>query len=171
MLIPKTYGILRFWVDYRRLNTLTVRDTYTIPRMDGCLDNLGEAKVFSTLDCNFRYWQIPVAEEDRPKPTFTCHADTYQFNRMPFGLMISPATFQRMLDILLSGYRWKSCLIYLDDIIIFSKDYDTHLKFIDVVLRDLQQEGLSLKLNKCKHFRTLSSTWTTSSDRGNFKFT
>ena len=130
-----------------------MRDTYPIPRMDECLDSLGESKVFSTLYCKSGYWQIPVAEEDRPKTTFTCHAGTYQFNRMPFGLMNAPVTFQRMLDILLSGYRWKSYLIYLDDIIIFSKDYDTHLKDVDVILRALQQEGLSLKLNKCKCFQ------------------
>ena len=122
VLIPKPDGSLCFCVDYRRLNAMTVRDTYPIPRMDECLDSLGEANVFTTLDCNSGYWQIPVAEEDRPKTTFTCHAGTYQFNRMPFGLMNAPATFQRMLDILLSGYRWKSCLIYLDDIIIFSND-------------------------------------------------
>ena len=153
VLIPKTDGSLRFCVDYQRLNALTVRDTYPIPRMDECLDTLGEAKVFPTLDCNSRYWQITVAGEDRPKTTSTCHSGTYQFNRMPFGLVNAPATFQSILDILLSGYSWKSCLIYLDDIIIFSKDYDTHLKDVDVILRALQQKGLSLKLNKCTFSR------------------
>ena len=153
VLIPKQDGSLRFCVDYRRLNALTVREKYPTPRMDECLDSLGEAKVFTTLDCNSGYWQIPVAKEDRAKTTFTCHAGTYQFNRMPFVLMNAPATFQRMLDILLSGYRWKSCLIYLDDIIIFSKDYDSHLKDVEVIIQALQQEGLSLKLKKCKFFQ------------------
>ena len=74
---------------------------------------------------------------------------------MPFGLMNDPATFQRMLDILLSSYRWKSCLIYLDDIIIFSKDYESHLKDVNVILQALQQEGLSLKLKKFTFFKTL----------------
>ena len=134
VLIPKSDRSLCFCVDYQRLNALTVRDTYPIPRMDECLDTLGEAKVFSTLDCNSGYWQMPFTEKDRPKTTFTCHAGTYQFNRMPFGLMNAPATFHRMLDILLSGYRWKSCLIYLDDIIIFSKNYETHLQDVDVIL-------------------------------------
>ena len=142
VLIPKSDGSLRFCVDYRRLNALTVRDTYPIPQIYECLDTLGEAKVFSTLDCNSGYWQIPVAEEYRPKNKFTFHAGTYQFNRMPFGLMNAPATFQRMLDIFLSGYRWKSCLIYLDDFIIFSKNYEAHPQDVDVVLRALQQEGL-----------------------------
>ena len=134
VLIPKPDGPLRFCVDYRLLNAMTVLDTYSIPRMDECLDSLGEANVFATLDCNSGYCQIPVAEEDRLKTTFTRHAGTFQFNRMPFGLMNAPATFQRMLDILLSGYRWKSCLIYFDDIIIFSKDHETHLKDVDVIL-------------------------------------
>ena len=75
------------------------------------------------------------------------------------------------MDILLSGNRWKSCLIYLDDIKTFSKDYDTHLRDVDVILPSLHQEGLSLKLNKCKCFRTLSSTWPTSIDRANSTLT
>ena len=105
VLIPKPDGSLRFCVDYRRLNAMTVRDTYPITRMEECLDSLGEANVFITLACNSGYWQIPVADEDRPKTTFTCHAGTYQFIRMPFWLMKAPATFRRMLDILLSGHR------------------------------------------------------------------
>ena len=77
VLIHKLDGSLRFCVDYRRLNTLTVRDTYPIPGMDECLDSLGEANVFTTLDCNSGYWQIPVAREDRAKTTFAGHARTY----------------------------------------------------------------------------------------------
>ena len=85
--------------------------------------------------------------------------------------MNAPATFQIMLDILLSGYRWKSCLIYLDDIIIFSKDYDSHLKDGEVIVQALQREGLSLKFKKCKFFKTLQGTWDTSLDRVNCKLT
>ena len=69
-----------------------------------------------------------MAKENRAKTTFACHPGTYWFDGMPSGLMNARATFQRLLDILISGYRWKSCLIYLDDIIIFSKDYDSYLK-------------------------------------------
>ena len=121
--------------------------------MYDCIDSLGDAKFFTTLDCNSGYWQIPIAQSDREKTTFTSHAGTYQFDRMPFGLMNAPATFQRMLDILLARYRWKSCLIYLDDIIIFSNDFDSHLREVSEILSTLQAAGLSLKLRKCHFFK------------------
>ena len=122
VLVPKPDGSLRFCIDYRRVNAITVRDTYPLPRMDDCIDSLGDASVFTTLDCNSGYWQIPVAPQDRNKTTFICHAGTYLYRRMPFGLTNAPATIQRTLDIFLSSFKWKSCLVYLDDFIIFSKD-------------------------------------------------
>ncbi|CDF40036.1 retrotransposon protein [Chondrus crispus] len=144
--------LLRFCVDYRRLNAITVKDSYPLPKMEDCLDSLGDAKCFTTLDCNSGYWQIPVAEADREKTTFTCHEGCYQFRRMPFGLCNAPATFQRTLDILLSGYRWKSCLVYFDDIIIFSNFIEEHSTHVQQVLKVLQDAGLSLKLEKCNFF-------------------
>ena len=120
--------------------------------MDEWLDTLGEAKYFTTLDANNGYWQIPVAEEDRDKTTFTCHAGTYRFLRMPFGLCNAPATFQRAMDILLAGLRWKSCLVYLDDIIVFSRTAEEHLVHVKEILEKLQDAGVSLKLKKCRFF-------------------
>ena len=95
VLVPKPDGTLRFCVDYRRLHAITVRDTYPLPRMDECIDSLGEANVFTTLDCNSGYWQIPVAAKDQDKTTITCQEGTYRYKRMPFGLTNAPATFQR----------------------------------------------------------------------------
>ena len=155
VMVPNPDGSARFCVDYRRLNVLTIKDTYPLPRMDEGLDSLGEAKYFTTLDCNSGYRQIPIAEEDRNKTTFTCHARTYRFLRMPFGLCNAPPTFQRTVDILLSGYRWKTCLVYLDDVIIFSKSIEEHLRHVDEVLEILRQAGMSLRLRKC-HFFTNS---------------
>ncbi len=94
--------MLRFCVDYRKLNAITISDTYPIPCMDECIDSLGSAKIFSTLDCNSGYWQIPIAEKDRDKTAFVCHSGLYCFRRMPFGLTNAPAPFLPTLDILLS---------------------------------------------------------------------
>ena len=152
VLVPKKDGTLRFCVDYRRLNTATVRDSYPIPRMDECIDSLGEAKVFTTLDCNSGYWQIPVSKRDVEKTAFVSHSGLYQFIRMPFGLTNAPATFQRTLDLILSGYRWKTCLVYLDDVIIFSDNVDLHFKHVEDILRALHKAGVSLKLAKCDFF-------------------
>ena len=102
VLVPKSDGSLRFCVDYRRLNALTIRDSYPLPRMDDCIDSLGSATIFSTLDCNAGYWQLPVAERDRQKTAFVCHSGLFQYIRMPFGLKNAPASFQRTLDILLA---------------------------------------------------------------------
>ena len=149
---PKKDGTQRFCVDYRRLNAVTKTDVYPLPRIDDCLDSLGDAMVFTTLDANAGYWQLPVAEEDRDKTTFTSFVGTYRYKRMPFGLRNAPATFQRALDIILSGVRWQSCLIYLDDVIIFSKDMETHVKDVTKVLDLLREAGVTLKLKKCSWF-------------------
>ena len=152
VLVPKPDGSLRFCVDYRRLNAVTVKDTYPLPRMDECIDSLGDANIFTTLDCNSGYWQIPIAPEDRDKTAFVCHSGLFRYLRMPFGLTNAPATFQRTLDILLSSYKWTSCIVYLDDVIIFSKDVKTHLKQVESVLRTLHAAGVTLKLDKCNFF-------------------
>jgi hypothetical protein len=121
VLVPKPDGSMRFCINYRRLNALTMRDSYPLPRMEECIDSLGDAKIFSTLNCNSGYWKIPVHPDDRAKTTFTSHEGFYRFLRMPFGLRNAPATFQRFVDITLAGLTWKICLVYLDDIIISPK--------------------------------------------------
>ena len=102
--------------------------------MDDCLDSIGDAAVFKTLECNLGYWKVPIAPADRDKTTFTTHLGTFRYLRMPFGLRNAPATFQRALDIILSGVRWQTCLIYLDEVIIFSMDITRHLGQVDEIL-------------------------------------
>jgi hypothetical protein len=159
VLVPKSDGILRFCVDYRRLNAITVPDTYPLPRMDECIGTLGDAALFTTLDCNSGYWQIPVDPPDRDKTTYTSHYGTYRFRRLPYGIRNAPATFQRAIDVIISGVKRKSCLVYLDDVIIFSPDRESHLKHVDEALSFLRNAGLSLNLRKCRFFRRW---WTTS---------
>ena len=153
LLAPKKDGTNRFCIDFRRLNAMTIPDTYPLPRMDDCIDSLSNARVFSLLDALWGYWQILLAEADRDKTTFTSHMGTHRYLRMPFGLRNAPATFQRILDITLSGARWRFCLVYLDDVIVFSKDYEEHLDHLDHVLGLLKEAGIKLKLKKCFFFK------------------
>ena len=153
VLVPKKDGSLRFCVDYRRLNKLTRRDSYPIPRMDECIDSLGDATVFTTLDCNSGYWQVEVDEPDRDKTTFTSHMGLFRFIRMPFGLKNAPATFQRAVDIVLSRVKWQYALVYLDDVIVYSKTLREHFSHMRTILSLLQDAGVSLKLPKCHFFQ------------------
>lgn len=133
---------------------MTIKDLYPIPRKDDCLDFLGDATIFSTMDCNAAYWQIPVAEEDRDKTTFTCHSGLFRYKRLPFGLTNAPATFQRAIDIILSGLRWRTCLVYLDDIIVFSSTMDDHIRRLREVVSLLSKATVTLKPEKCHLFET-----------------
>jgi len=151
--VPKPGGRVRFCVHYRRLNERMVKDVYPIPRMDNCLDPLGDATVFSTVDCNAGYWKIPVAVEDRYKTKFTSHKGFFRFLRLPFGLANAPASFKRALDIILSVIRWQKCLVYLDDVIVFSGTVDEHLQHLREVPLLLTNAGVSLKPSKFHLFQ------------------
>jgi Reverse transcriptase (RNA-dependent DNA polymerase) len=120
VLVPKRDGGMRFCVYCRKLDNLTERDLYHLPRLDEFIDSLGDAVVFSTLDANSGYWQVSMHPDDRDRTTFTCHVGTFRFKRMPFGLRNAPSTFQRAMDVILPGVRWQKCMCYLDDIIVFS---------------------------------------------------
>jgi Reverse transcriptase (RNA-dependent DNA polymerase)/RNase H-like domain found in reverse transcriptase len=153
VLVPKPDGSLRFCIDYRKFNSITERDVYPLPRMDDCLDSLGEEQVFSTLYANAGYWQVKVAEKDLDKTSFICHAGTYQFKRMPFGLVNAPSTFQRSMDVIISSVKWKFCLVYFDDIIIYSPTFEKHAEDLDFVLGLLEGAGVTLRLRKCHLFQ------------------
>jgi len=153
VLVPKKDGTLRFRVVYRLLNFVTKKNSYPLPRMEECIDSLGVATIFSTLDCNAGYWQVAIAPEDIKKKAFVCHEGAYQYRRMPIGLTDAPATFQQALDIILSGVKWQRCLIYLDDVIVNSKTEEEHVGHVDRVLRLLRDAGVTLRLPKCRFFR------------------
>jgi len=154
VLVPERDGTLRVCVHYRLLNVVTKKDCYPLPRMDECIDSLGEATIFSTLDCNAGYWQVAIAPEDREKTAFVCHEGAYQYKRTPFGLINPLATSQRALVIILSGVKWQSCLIYLDDVIVSSKMEKEHIGHVDHALRLLREAGVTLCLPKGRFFRT-----------------
>jgi Reverse transcriptase (RNA-dependent DNA polymerase) len=146
VVVPNPDGFMRFCIDCRRLNTLTVRNSYPLPCMDECIDSLRDARILSTLDCNSGYCQIPVDPADRAKTTFTSHEGLYWFLRMPFRLRNAPAIFQLFVDVKLAGLTWKTCLVYLDDIIVFAKTAEEHLSHLDEVLHRLYRAALSLNM-------------------------
>ncbi|XP_078476934.1 uncharacterized protein LOC144737926 isoform X1 [Lampetra planeri] len=152
VLVKKQDGSLRFCVDFRRLNKISVADAYPLPRMDKSLDALSGARYFSTLDLLSGFWQLPLDEESKPKTAFRTPGGLFQFNRLPMGLHSSPATFQRLMELVLSGLQWETCLIYLDDVIVFSKTFEEHLQRLRGVFLRMRSAKLKFKPAKCHLF-------------------
>ena len=149
VLAKKKDGTFRFCVDLRAVNAVTQPLPHPLPRVDEALDSLAGAQFFSTLDMASGYWQVDLAEEDREKTAFTTGRGLHQFKAMPFGLRNAGPTFQRLMELVLAGVDTKSCLVYLDDIIIFGKTEKGHLENLEMVFQKIRQAGMKLKPRKC----------------------
>ena len=136
-------------LDYRQLNEKTTKNVYPLPRIDTCLDSLGGSEWFSTFDLRSGYHQVSLDPEDAHKTTFITRRKSYMFNVLPFGLCNAPSTFQRLMDLVLNGLNFDICLVFLDDIIIFARDLETHLIRLEILFIRLKTAGLKLKPSKC----------------------
>ncbi|GFW77463.1 hypothetical protein TNCV_2498561 [Trichonephila clavipes] len=147
VLIPKPNNQFHLCIDYRKLNEVTVPDTYPLPRMDDLLQEAKHTAYISTIDLKSGYYQVNVNPADRGKTAFVCPFGTYRFKRMPFGLKNAPATFQRLMDIFRRGL---SVLAYLDDIIIMSLTFEQHLADLEAVFKRLMDFKLRANREKCQ---------------------
>ena len=150
VLVRKKDNNWRLCVDYRQLNAVTRKDAYPLPRIDDSLDALAGSVYFSTLDLLSGYWQVPMDEDAQEKSAFVTRGGLWKWKVLPFGLTSAPATFERLMEQVLKGLQWKSLLLYLDDIIVFSADFETHLARLKVVLERFKGANLKLKPSKCE---------------------
>ena len=130
-LVPKKDGTTRFCIDYRKLNSVTIKDAHPLPNIQEIFDQLQGAEIFSTLDLKAGYWQLPMAEEDRHKTAFVCHKGLFEFKRLPFGLANAPGVFQRTVNYILGDLVGKCCFVYIDDIIVYSQTKEEHRKHVE----------------------------------------
>lgn len=143
----------RVVVDFRKLNSVTVPDRYPIPEISEVLANLGGNKIFSVVDLKSGFHQIPLREEDMEKTAFSISNGKFEFTRLPFGLKNGPSIFQRALDDILRDFIGKTCYVYIDDIIIFSKDTESHLKHLEEIFSTLEDANMKVQLDKCDFFK------------------
>ena len=153
VLVHKKDGSLRFCIDLRKLNARTVKDAYSLPCTEDALDSLNGVCIFTSMDLKSGYWQVQLDKESIHLTAFTVGPlGFYECVRMPFGLTNMPATFQRLMESCLGELPLGWCIIYLDDIIIFSKNPDDHITRLEGVFEKLAKVGLKLKPSKCEFF-------------------
>lgn len=142
----------RFCVDYRILNSKSARDSYPLPLVSETLDKLKDAKYLSSLDIKSAYWQVPIEESSKPLTAFICHKGLYQFKRMPFGLHNAPATWQRLIDRILTDLA-PYVFVYLDDVVIVTQTFEEHLRVLEEVFNRLKGAGITISWDKCQFCR------------------
>ena len=150
LFVAKKDGSLRMCIDYRALNKITIKNKYPLPRTDQLIDSLSNAKVFSSLDLQSGYHQIRIPDEDVPKTAFRTPFGHYEFKVLSFGLTNAPATFQATMNHVFRPYLHKFVVVYIDDILVFSKSHEEHLEHLRIVMQTLRDNDFKIKLSKCE---------------------
>ena len=152
VLVRKKNGTLRLCIDYRLLNAKTVRDAFPLPRIDETLEALGGAKYFSSLDLAHGYYQVTMDTNSISKTAFRVPWGLFEFTRMPQGLVNSPSTFERIMELIFGDMNLTDIVLYLDDILVFSSSFEGHLQRLEKVFQRLIANGLKLNGKKCPLF-------------------
>ena len=151
VMVKKKNGLYRMAIDYRKLNKVTESMSFPLPKFEDVVDTLGEAKaqIFSVIDLASGFYQIPLDENTKHKSAFITHQGVFQFKRLPFGLMNSHISFQSLMTKVLQSLLWSTALVYIDDVIIFSRSFTQHLHDLDLVFSKLREAKLTLQPTKC----------------------
>lgn len=154
LLVKKKNGQQRLCVDYRKLNSMTIKDSHPLPRIDDQIDKLQGGNFFVSLDLRAGYHQVPIAETSKRYTAFVTPEGQYEYNRVPFGLSNAPRVFQRLMTKILKPIRERSTL-YLDDVLLFGSTIDETLDVLREALQIFREEGLTLNLKKCSFLTTV----------------
>ncbi|GJR57451.1 putative reverse transcriptase domain-containing protein [Tanacetum coccineum] len=150
LFVKKKDGSFRMCIDYRELNKLTVKNRYPLPRIDDLFDQLQGSSVYSKIDLRSGYHQLRVREQDIPKTAFRTRYGHYEFQVMPFGLTNAPAVFMDLMNRVCKPYLDKFVIIFIDDILIYSKNKEEHEEYLKAILELLKKEELYAKFSKCE---------------------
>ena len=150
LFVKKKDGSMRMCVDYRSLNEVTIKNKYPLPRIDDLFDQLKGAKVFSKIDLRSGYHQLKIRTEDIPKTAFSTRYGLYEFTVMSFGLTNAPAYFMNLMNKVFMDYLDKFVVVFIDDILIYSKDEEEHAEHLRLVLQKLRKHKLYAKFSKCE---------------------
>src|SRR5438034_1091470 len=150
VMVKKKDGEIRFCVNYKKINAITTTDVHPLHRIEELLEQFSESKWFSSIDLASGYHQIKMKESDIEKTAFTCCFGLYEYVVMPFGLKNAPPTFQRMMNELFMDYLYDWMVVYIDDILIYSKTFEEHMEHLKIVFNILRKANLMMKLKKCK---------------------
>jgi len=150
LFVPKPNGTLRLVVDWRALNNITIKDAMPLPRIDDLIDKLQGSTVWSSTDYTQGYYQVRLHPDDVPKTAFKTHIGLYEYKVVPLGLSNSPTVFQRVMNQVFAPYLGKFVLVYLDDILVYSRSAEEHLQHLETVLKVMDEHKFYINMTKCQ---------------------